>query len=156
MASPSVLFLEVLAEHRDRLYARARAHAGSVGAESALVDAMRKTITESAGRPGMNVLRAIESRLGSESGATDETVMPADVLARVSAAITVAAEESVAGVSTTERAHLKDPLLAPKKHKRSREPRDGLGLSPLVRFLLAAVIAVVVGVIVTMVVLGRG
>ena len=167
MGSPAQIFLALLEEHRDRLYSRARAASGIAGAEPALAEALRIALPEFAAKPTLNALAAVELRLGktvangsvASTGdappSPEQPAMPADMFARLTAVIQVAAEESIAGVSTTERAHFKDPLLAPKKHKRPREPREGLGLSPLVRFLLAAVIALVVGVIVTLVILGR-
>jgi hypothetical protein len=157
--STSQLFLALLMQRRNELYARALAGGASPEqGEAALAAAFRRAMIESHGpnapSGGGGAAALLEAQLPRQAGvaADNAGVMPADVFARLSAVIAAAGETG--GISGPERAALKDPLLAPKRHKRPKEPMDGLGFSPLMRFIVAAMIALAAGAAATAVMMG--
>jgi hypothetical protein len=157
MASTSQLFLALLMQRRNELYARALAGASREQAEAALAGAFRRAMIEAQAPGAGGAGSLLEAQLPGNGGVrgSDTGVMPADVFARLSAVIATAGEEAAAGgITGNERAALKDPLLAPRRHKRPKEPMDGLGFSPLMRFVVAAMVALAAGAAATGVMLG--
>jgi len=72
--------------------------------------------------------------------------MPADVWARLCAAIQIDAAQQMGGKAVhLEGTSMPDPVLAPKKHVIKRDPEDMMNLSPAGRFLLGAGLVLIAG-----------
>jgi len=169
-------FIGVLDEKRDRLWAMGMA--ATAGTESQNVE----TATQAAVRqgkveallhtlvregfsavekdPAADAWAATESAMaarGMTAAASEEAAaMPADVWSRLVATVQVEAARSAHTRAINPDSVLlsPDPLLAPKKSITS-DDGDGFDLSPGSRFLLAALIAVVVGIGLTVYLLTR-
>ena len=156
-------FIEALAGPRDRLYGLALARAGTpAGAEAALQDQAREVFCAVARDAVVDVAAAMEQALGAgalaagPAGGAAETPMPADVWARLAAAVQVeAARSSHAQALHPDSVLLRpDPMLAPKKSKPRTDDAEFDVSSParLLTFLGAAVL---VGLVVTLYVMPR-
>lgn len=149
---------------RDGLYTRALAVAGAGGggggaAEQLLLERAREQFAayakESMGNPVEGMTRA----LGSPGiGRVEETTtaMPADVWARLAAAVQIEAARSANSKALNPDSVLlrPDPLLAPKKTAPRRESEPYELTSPS-RLITAGVVVLLAGVIVTVYILTR-
>ncbi len=153
-------FILALEPARDRLYTLALGAEGSgAKAEAALQRGVRGVFPEFAKDAGMNVVGAMESAVGGSGGvasAVGQEFMPADVWARLAAAVQLTAAQ----VRPAEGTHAlnpdsvllsPDPLLAPKKPAVFED--DDLPAPS--RFLVTSVIAVVLGVVLSIYILTR-
>jgi hypothetical protein len=155
-------FITDITERRDRLYGAAVRVVSAEGqltpaataakAEAALVKATRAAFAAYAQDQALDPVGAIEKELG---GAGAEMPMPADVWARLTAAIQVDAARSLGSRAVNPDSVLlsPDPLLAPKKQAGPDD--DAFDLSPPSRFLLATAIAVCVGIALTVYIVSR-
>ena len=157
-------FIEALLVPRDRLYGLALVKGGSPGAaEAALVKAVRHAM--SGGKLG-DPVAAVENELRhdvpavavpvAEGAVLPEVFMPADVWARVAAAVQMEAAASAhpQGLSADSDLLKPDPMLAPKKRK-SRVDDEPFELGSPRRAILLIVVAIVLGIAVTAYVLTR-
>ena len=152
-------FILALEPARDRLYTLALAAGGSAAkAEAALQTGVRGVFPDFAKDAGMNVAGAMESAVGGAGAAVGggQEFMPADVWARLAAAVQLTAAQ----VRPAEGTHAlnpdsvllsPDPLLAPKKPAVFED--DDLPAPS--RFLVTSVIAVVLGVVLSVYILTR-
>jgi hypothetical protein len=157
-------FIAGITEGRDRLYGAAvgavsgegtlTAAAVAAKAEAALVKATRAAFVAYAQDPGIEPAGAVEKELGGK--VVEGAAMPADVWARLTAAVQVDAARSLGSKALNPDSVLlsPDPLLAPKKQAGVDD--DAFDLSPPSRFLLATGIAVLVGVMLTIYIVTRG
>jgi hypothetical protein len=157
-------FITAITEPRDRLYgaavravsveAQLTPAAISAKAEAALAKATRATFAAYAQDQAVDPVGGIEKELGA-AGAGGEVAMPADVWARLTAAVQVDAARSLGSRAVNPDSVLlsPDPLLAPKKQAGPDD--DAFDLSPPSRFLLATAIAVCVGIALTVYIVSR-
>ncbi|HVT79644.1 MAG TPA: hypothetical protein VHM90_03220 [Phycisphaerae bacterium] len=164
METLSHKFLMALAVPRDGLYRRALAKATTPSAaESALQDSARAVFREYAGEKVQDVAGAMEKSIGEpveQAAATSTTTgdapaMPADVWARLSAAVEVeAALSSHSSALNPDSVLLRpDPMLAPKK-ARPREAEEFDVSSPS-RLLVLLGAVLLVGILVTIYIVTR-
>ncbi|MCL2646260.1 MAG: hypothetical protein FWD61_04535 [Phycisphaerales bacterium] len=168
-------FIFDLAAHRDDLYARALAivsadpHAAGLSpaaryirAEVVLHSAVRETFGQCEKDSHLNPFQEVQQHLPeietqkSGGGKIENQVMPADVWARLVAAIQVEAARLAHSKAVNPDAVLlnPDPLLAPKKTV-SPDDFEGLGLLPEYRFFLVGIIAILIAIIFTIYLLTR-
>ena len=160
MAEPlSKRFIQELEPARDRLYVSALTRVETPrGAEAMLQRLVRQAFASFAeGTLAGAVPAALEAELdkaGVVATAGPDAVMPADVWARLTAAVQIAAARMGAaggaagsgkGINPESVLLLADPLLAPKKNTTVEDPFEALNLSPPSRFMLASGIAIVLG-----------
>jgi len=165
MAEPlSKRFILELEPARDRLYAAALARAATPRAAEALLQRTVRDVFQSfaAGTLKTGGLPAVEAELGKDvvaGAAVTDAAMPADTWARLTATVQVEAARSgaVAGKAINPESvqMMADPLLAPKKSGAGEDPFDGLNLSPPSRFMIAAGIAIVLGLGLSIYILSR-
>ncbi len=163
-------FIGLLDPQRDGLYTRALAATGSAGsAETCIQRAVRGAFREFVqGQVPREfpawMQRHLEDQIQAMAstelsvGATTPTVpatdaMPADVWARVAAAIQIESVKIHGATEEGDEALLAyDPLLVPKKKSPPTDDlSDGLNLSPWSRFVVAAAIVLIIGVVATVV-----
>jgi len=167
-------FISDLGAHRDELYSRALAIASAdpqaVGlrpsaihsrAEVILQSAVRETFAQFEKDPSSHLdpfeavqehlplLPATQNWVGEGWGA-----MPADIWARLVAAIQIEAAHSTHSKAINPSSVLLDPLLAPKKPA-APDDLEGLGLLPEYRFFLVAAIAILIAIFLTIYLLTR-
>ncbi|MGN6369929.1 MAG: hypothetical protein ACTHN5_16860 [Phycisphaerae bacterium] len=158
LANKFILALEPV---RDQLYTAALGVEGSAAkAEAALQRAVRGLFPEFVKSPGMDVAAAMGKTLGGAAGggavATTE-FMPADVWARLAAAVQLTAAqvrpegEGTHALNPDSVLLSPDPLLAPKKPA----PFEEDDLPAPSRFFVTSVIAVALGVILSVYILTR-
>ncbi len=167
-------FIGLLDPQRDGLYTRALSATGSASsAETCIQRAVRGAFREFVqGQPPRDfpawVQRHLEEQItamasmGAFAGANTPAApatdaMPADIWARLAAAIQI---ESVKIHGATEEGDAAllayDPLLVPKKKSPPGDDlSDGLNLSPWSRFVVAATIVLIIGVVATVVLTTR-
>jgi hypothetical protein len=149
-------FIELLEAHRNTLYAVACKGGTSSVVETALQRGIRSAFREyarnQAPRDGQVQWLAdhIKAELGepAATAAADpaETAMPADVWARLAAAIQI--EAAALGGADEQSMLAYDPLLAPKKKKSGADDNiEGLNLSPWTRFVIATAIVLFIGIV---------
>jgi hypothetical protein len=147
-------FIGALEERRDRLYAAALTRAGSPGgAEQILLDAVRKEFAQYARDGAGDVTGAMERSLGAGSG---DTPMPADMWARLAAAVQVEAAKSrnAAAIHPDSVLLKPDPMLAPSKAGRKRQ-KEEFDLASPSRLIMVGGLAILVGVVLTVYILTR-
>lgn len=164
-------FIRSLDEPRDRLYTLALARESSpVKAEAALQKAVRTLFVAFAEDPSLDIPAALEKSFEPATPAAAPPVpaaMPADVWARLAAAIQIEAARTAAahegkldaagapGKSAINPDSVllnPDPLLAPKK---TAVDDEGFDLSPSSRFVMAAGIAILIGIALTIYIVTR-
>jgi hypothetical protein len=147
MASASQQFIVALEPHRDALYARALASSASAAAaESALIAAIRKAFASALSQQEADPVPAIAATLAEPAAPIAAVPMPADTWARVTAAIQVEAAQSGTGLAEGHVLLKPDPMLAPKKIKRTAYKA---GLAPAYRFIIAAAVVATIAVALT-------
>ena len=149
-------FIAALEPVRDRLYGIALgAEATGAKAEALLQKTARGVFGDFARSQRMDVAGAFEKALGG--GLAAESPMPADVWARISAAIQVEAAGLAHSTAINPESVLlsPDPLLAPKKGAPAEEV-EGFDLPGPSRFLIGAGVVIVIGVLLTVYILTRG
>ena len=162
METLSHKFIEALAGPRDRLYGLALAGAGTpAGAEAALQRTAREVFCEVARDVVVDVAAAMEKALTAAATAPASAVspdvpMPADVWARLAAAVQVeAARSSHAQALNPDSVLLQpDPMLAPKK-TRPRGDDAEFDVSSPARLMMLLGGAVLVGLVVTLYIMTR-
>ena len=166
METLSHKFIEALAGPRDRLYGLALAGAGTpAGAEAALQRTAREVFCEVARDVVVDVAAAMEKALtaaaapgagGAAAVNAAEAPMPADVWARLAAAVQVeAARSSHAQALNPDSVLLQpDPMLAPKK-TRPRGDDAEFDVSSPARLMMLLGGAVLVGLVVTLYIMTR-
>jgi hypothetical protein len=171
-------FITALDPHRDHLYSLALASVAAAPAaqgispsalnaraEVALQSALRETFAHFEKDHLIDPAAEIEKSLAaspkienrkSGGGKIENDFMPADIWARLVAAVQVEAARSAHSSAINPDSVLlsPDPLLAPKKSAADGDP-DGLDLSPPSRFLLAGAIAILIAIILTIYLLTR-
>jgi len=158
--SASRKFLELLEAHRNALYTLACQGGTASVIETALQrgirSAFREYVRNQAPRDGQVQWLAehIQAELGDQVGVTTspltEVAMPADVWARVAAAIQI--EAATLGGADEQSMLAYDPLLAPRKKKAGLEDNvEGLNLSPWTRFVIATAIVLFIGIVATII-----
>ncbi|MGC8625095.1 MAG: hypothetical protein ACP5VQ_07495 [Phycisphaerae bacterium] len=158
--SASRRFLELLEVHRNELYALAVQGGTPAVIETALQRGIRSAFREyarnEAPREGQVEWLAghIQAELGNRPAAAPVTIsdvaMPADVWARLAAAIQI--EAATLGGADEQSMLAYDPLLAPqKKNTGSDEAMEGLNLSPWTRFVIATAIVLFIGIVATII-----
>jgi hypothetical protein len=155
----SYKFIYALEPVRDRLYALAAAREASPAkAEARLQQSARTLFSRFIEDPALDVPTHLETLLTPDPTLPPPTPtpMPADVWARLAAAVQVEAAKSNASLAINPDSVLlsPDPLLAPKKPGAGDEP-DGFDLSSPSRFMLACVIALFIGITLTIYILTR-
>jgi hypothetical protein len=154
MASSSQQFIAEIEPQRDSLYSRALSLAASpAAAESTLIAAVCRAWGAVIANDQKQPVAAIAALLPA-TGEIAPAAMPADVWARVTAAIQLEASRT-GGASSLAEGHIllkPDPLLAPKKIKRTAVRA---GMAPMYRFILAAAIVVVLAVSLTVYIMRR-
>ena len=167
-------FIGLLDPQRDGLYTRALAATGSaVNAETCIQRAVRGAFREFVQGQSPRefpawVQRHLEEQIkamaapGLSAGATapaapSADAMPADVWARLAAAIQIESVKIHGATEEGDEALLAyDPLLVPKKKSPPGDDlSDGLNLSPWSRFVVAATIVLIIGVVATVVLTTR-
>jgi hypothetical protein len=154
----SQMFIESLREPRDRLYALALATSSTPSeAEARLVRAVHAAFGDAAASGGageaagriQRILEETAPGLGDVLAA--DTTMPADVWARVTAAVqTEAAKSAHAEALHAESELLKpDPMLAPKKRRVRDEEEEEFELSTPRKVVLGIAAVVVAGGLIT-------
>jgi hypothetical protein len=161
--SASRRFLELLEAHRNALYSVAAqghtAQAGETALQRGIRSAFRQYAHNEAPRDGLfDWLAAhISAELGDQVNTTsagppasEELAMPADVWARLAAAIQI--EAATLGGTDEQSMLAYDPLLAPKKKKSGPDDNiEGLNLSPWTRFVIATAIVLFIGIVATII-----
>ena len=151
--SASQSFILALALARDRLFTRARGAGGGTPAtaEATLQTAIRQAFPAALADAAQDPVALVESHLPAASVSTIEP-MPAEVWARVAAAVQIQAARSAGspGLNPDHVLLSPDPLLAPKKIQRETDFFEGLDLSPASRFVVATVVALVIGIALTL------
>jgi hypothetical protein len=159
METLSHQFITALLGPRDRLYGLALAKAGSpAGAESLLEQALREAFRAAAKGTVTDMPGAVEQHLTGNDTQTEAqpAAMPADVWARLAAAVQVEAAASSHDAALHPDSVLlrPDPMLAPKKG-RGRVERSDFDLTTPKRFWTVVGLAVLLGVIMTVYLLTR-
>lgn len=159
MESASRRFLELLEAHRNALYVIAAQGQTPAIIETALQRGVRSAFREYARNAAprddlVNWLGAhIQAELGDQrvpAAALTDTAMPADVWARLAAAIQI--EAATLGGADEQSMLAYDPLLAPrKKQSGSDDSVEGLNLSPWTRFVIATTIVLFIGIVATII-----
>jgi hypothetical protein len=154
-------FILALEPARDRLYTLALGAEGSAAkAEAALQRGVRGVFAEFAKDPGVDVAGAMEKSIGGAAGGGGTATleyMPADVWARLAAAVQLTAAQMTPAGGGTHALNpdsvllSPDPLLAPKKPA----PFEDDDLPAPSRFFVTSVIAVGLGVILSVYILTR-
>ena len=155
-------FILALEPVRDHLYTVAVGATGNAAkAEAALQKGVRGVFAEFAKDSGMNVVGAMEKAVGggpaSGGGTATQEFMPADVWARLAAAVQLTAAQVRPAEGGTHALNpdsvllSPDPLLAPKKPA----PFEEGDLPAPSRFMVTSVIAVVLGVVLSIYILTR-
>jgi hypothetical protein len=157
----SYKFLHALEPVRDRLYALAAATESSpANAEVLLQKSTRTLFANFIEDPSLDVPTRLEKSLSPDAASPalppPPAAMPADVWARLAAAVQVEAAKSNASLAINPDSVLlsPDPLLAPKKPGTGDDP-DGFDLSSPSRFMLACIIALFIGITLTIYILTR-
>jgi len=160
METLSHKFLQALTVPRDALYRQALLRSTSpAGAEAVLQESARAVFREFAGEKVGDVEGAMQKAVGGGENNTGENAeteaMPADVWARLAAAVQVeAALSSHSSALNPDSVLLQpDPMLAPKKAK-AREADDFDLASPSRLFMLLGA-ALLVGILVTIYIVTR-
>jgi hypothetical protein len=165
METLSQKFIEALAVPRDRLYALALANSpGAAAAEALLQRAAGAVFCEFAKDSILDIPSAMEKALGDaprpvtepDSSSAAETTMPADVWARLAAAVQLEAARSNHAQALHPDSDLlrPDPMLAPKKGRPRAEPPEFDVSSPGRLFMLVGA-AVFVGLALTVYIVTR-
>jgi hypothetical protein len=166
METLSHQFIQTLLGPRDRLYGLALAKAGTpAAAESLMAQAVRAAFCDVAKGAATDIVGAVEKELagnapangGGERAGTEAAVaMPADVWARLAAAVQVeaAASNHEAALHPDSVLLRPDPMLAPKKG-RGRPERSDFDLTTPRRFWTVVGLAVLLGAIMTIYLLTR-
>ncbi len=160
--SASRRFLELLEIHRNALYTVAAQGGTPQIVETALQRGIRSAFREyarnEAPREGqVDWLAAhIKAELGGQEKSrpattvSAELAMPADVWARLAAAIQI--EAATLGGADEQSMLAYDPLLAPRKKKPGPDDNiEGLNLSPWTRFVIATAIVLFIGIVATII-----
>lgn len=151
-------FLELLEVHRSALYTVACQGGTPNVAETALQrgirSAFRQYVRNQAPRDDQMpwLVEHINAELGEMSvsaAPVAELPMPADVWARLAAAIQI--EAATLGGADEQSMLAYDPLLAPRKKTGVDEPIEGLNLSPWTRFVIATAIVLFIGIVATII-----
>ncbi len=149
--------IESLEPVRDQLYVLAQERSASApAAEGLLQQTLRHVLSVMIdGTLKTDAARAVEDELrnGPVVAVSSDSVMPADVWARLSAGVQIEAARhggGRGGVGINPESVLlnPDPLLAPRKGVQQEDPQAAPHLTPT-RFVLVAGLAVVLGVAVT-------
>ena len=155
-------FMHEMEGTRDRVYGLAVLRAGPGGAEGVVVGAARELFAKYAKEGVRDVGRAMEAAIGNAAAATpaaegEAPVMPADVWARVAAAVQQeGAKSSITTALHPESVLLKpDPLLAPRKKSSAKQAREEFDLGSPSGLLVAGVVVVLIGAAVTAYVMTR-
>ncbi len=167
-------FVGLLDSQRDGLYARALSATGSASsAETCIQRAVRGAFREFVQGQSprdfsawvqqhveeqIKAMVAAGSLAEAKTGtASDVGAMPADVWARLAAAIQIESVKIHGATDEGDEALLAyDPLLVPKKKSPPGDDlSDGLNLSPWSRFVVAATIVLIIGVVATVVLTTR-
>jgi len=162
-------FISELDAHRDDLYSRALAAASAapeaaglspsaihIRAEVILQSAIRETFAQCERDADLIPFEAVQQHLPPLPTTQSVVPMPADIWARLVAAIQVEAARlsHSKGINPDSVLLSPDPLLAPKKPG-APDPIEGLGLLPEYRFFFAAAIAIIVAIVLTIYLLTR-
>ncbi len=151
-------FLLLLATPRDQLYSLAKAKSPTAAAaELLLQQTARELFPQFAAETLPDPATALTRLLALDNGAAaPPDVMPADVWARLCAAVELHAASSHDSRALHPESSLlrPDPLLAPKKRSSRKHHDDSDFLSPS-RLILIALLALAAGVIATVYILGR-
>ncbi len=159
--SASRRFLELLEAHRNALYQIAAQGQSPAIIETALQRGVRSAFREYAqnpGTPGREELvhwlaTHITAELGDRKTAVAvpaDSAMPADVWARLAAAIQI--EAATLGGAHEQSMLAYDPLLAPRKKPAGPDDNmEGLNLSPWTRFVIATTIVLFIGIVATII-----
>ncbi len=158
--SASRKFLELLEAHRNALYTLACQGGNPTVIETALQRGIRSAFREyfrnQAPRDGLVAWLAehIKAEFGDQvaagTGVSADVAMPADVWARLAAAIQI--EAATLGGADEQSMLAYDPLLAPRKKKSGLEDNiEGLNLSPWTRFVIATAIVLFIGIVATII-----
>ena len=152
-------FLELLEAHRNALYTVACRSGTPNVAETALQrgirSAFREYVRNQAPRSDQMpwLVQHINAELGenlaSAAEPPAELPMPADVWARLAAAIQI--EAATLGGADEQSMLAYDPLLAPRKKSGVDDPIEGLNLSPWTRFVIATAIVLFIGIVATII-----
>lgn len=167
-------FIGLLDGQRDELFARALAATGSAAsAETCIQRAVRGAFREFVqGQSPRDfpawIQQHLEQQIASTASAAPAAAgekqdlpavaaMPADVWARLAGAIQIESVKIHGATDEGDEALLAyDPLLAPKKKSPPGDDlSDGLNLSPWSRFVVAATIVLIIGVVATVVLTTR-
>ncbi len=158
--SASRRFLELLEVHRNELYALAIQGGTPAATETALQRGIRSAFREfarnAAPREGQvewlanHIQAELGQRPASAPAPTPDMTMPADVWARLAAAIQI--EAAALGGADEQSMLAYDPLLAPQKKKVGPDDDlEGLNLSPWTRFVIATAIVLFIGIVATII-----
>lgn len=158
--SASRKFLELLEAHRNALYTLACQGGTASVIETALQRGIRSAFREYVRNQAPRdeqvqwLAEHIKAELGDQVGQTTsaltDVAMPADVWARVAAAIQI--EAATLGGADEQSMLAYDPLLAPRKKKAGLEDNiEGLNLSPWTRFVIATAIVLFIGIVATII-----
>ncbi len=153
-------FLELLEAQRNALYTVACQGGTPNVAETALQrgirSAFREYVRNEAPRDNQMLwlVQHIHAELGEVSASTTaaatELPMPADVWARLAAAIQI--EAATLGGADEQSMLAYDPLLAPRKKTSGADDTiEGLNLSPWTRFVIATAIVLFIGIVATII-----
>ena len=159
--SASCRFIEILDLRRDVIYAQAGAAGAPPQVETILQHAVRRAyrtyVQEATPENDLADLvgRYIREQTGPPvSPAPEPMAMPADIWARLVAAVQIEAARLGGVVEQSMLAY--DPLLAPrKKIITDEESIEGLNLSPWTRFVVAAAIVLIIGIVATIILTTR-
>ena len=158
--SASRKFLELLEAHRNALYTLACQGGTASVIETALQrgirSAFREYVRNQAPHDGQvqwlaeHIKAELGDQVGPATSALTDVAMPADVWARLAAAIQI--EAATLGGADEQSMLAYDPLLAPRKKKSGLEDNiEGLNLSPWTRFVIATAIVLFIGIVATII-----
>ena len=163
--SSSRRFIEAIDPHRDMIYARIVQVVPESQTEVVLQKAIRaafKAYIQSGEKlqwDQAGIAEWIDDLVRQQTGNatepqkqmfTNPPAMPADTWARLAAAVQI--EAALLGGAVERSMLAYDPLLAPKKKTAGNdEQTEGLGLDPWTRFVFAAAIVLIFGIVITIV-----
>ncbi|HTV48758.1 MAG TPA: hypothetical protein VMG59_09985 [Phycisphaerae bacterium] len=161
--SSSRRFIEMIDPYRDEIYARSCRLTPAGQSEVVLQKTIRAAFRfyvqngEKLPRPPQDIVKWLEDFLKQQTDGASESAsemsgeppaMPADTWARLAAAVQI--EAAVLGGAAERSMLAYDPLLAPKKKSTGNDELiEGFGLDPWARFVIAAAIVLIFGIVAT-------
>lgn len=158
METLSHKFIVALAPPRDHLYSLALASAGTpAAAETLLAQSARQTFKQFAAEAIFDIPAAFENALSSPASPLLETTMPADVWARLAAAVQFEAASSAHATALNPDSVLlkPDPLLAPKKSRHRSTLPEEFNVTTPKRLAALILCTIAIGIVITLYILTR-